>query len=99
MAVADAFRYGKLVLATTTYNGGMYPFMHDFLHRLVEHNFQNRMIAFIENGSWAPNAEKCMKKMLEECENLMYARNTVHICSAVSAENVKEIDEVLKLVY
>lgn len=93
-AVADAFRYGKLVLATTTYNGGMYPFMHDFLHRLVEHNYQNRTIAFIENGSWAPNAEKCMKEILEECENIRYAKNSVHICSAVSAENVKEIDDL-----
>lgn len=91
-AVADAFRYGKLVLATTTYNGDIYPFMHDYLHRLAEHNFQNRAIALIENSSWAPNAANGMRKMLEGCKKLRYTKNAVQIHSAVSPENVKELD-------
>lgn len=92
VAVADAFRYGKLVLATTTYNGGIYPFMHDFLHRLAEHNFQNRTVALIENGSWAPDAANGMLRMLAGCKKLTFAKNSVHIRSAVSTENVKELD-------
>lgn len=91
-AVADAFRYGKLVLATTTYNGGIYPFMHDYLHRLAEHNFQNRTIALVENGSWAPSASMGMRKMLEGCKNLKYTKNSVQIHSAVSPDNIKELD-------
>lgn len=91
-AVADAFRYRKLVLATTTYNGGIYPFMHDYLHRLAEHNFQNRTIALIENGSWAPNASKGMQDMLKECKDLNYTKNSVRMYSAVSPDNVKELD-------
>ncbi len=91
-AVADAFRYGKLVLATTTYNGGIYPFMHDYLHRLAEHNFQNRTIALVENGSWAPSASAGMQKMLEGCKNLKYTKNSVQIHSAVSPDNIKELD-------
>lgn len=91
-AVADAFQYGKLVLATTTYNGGIYPFMHDYLHRLAEHNFQNRTIALVENGSWAPSASVGMRKMLEGCKNLKYTKNSVQIHSAVSPDNIKELD-------
>lgn len=91
-AVADAFRHGKLVLATTTYNGGIYPFMHDYLHRLAEHNFQNRTIALVENGSWAPSASMGMRKMLEGCKNLKYTKNSVQIHSAVSPDNIKELD-------
>lgn len=93
-AVADAFQYGKLVLATTTYNGDIYPFMHDYLHRLAEHNFQNRTIALIENGSWAPNASKGMQNMLKECKGLKYMKNSVRIYSAVSPDNVKELDSL-----
>ena len=91
-AVADAFRYGKLVLATTTYNGGLYPFMHDYLQRLAEHNCQNRTIALVENGSWAPSASMGMRKMLEGCKNLKYTKNSVQIHSAVSPDNIKELD-------
>ena len=67
-ALSDAFRYSKLVLATTTYNAGIYPFMNDFITRLAEHNFQNRTVGLIENGSWAPLAAKVMKNMLSECK-------------------------------
>lgn len=91
-AVADAFRYKKLVLATTTYNGGIYPFMHDYLHRLAEHNFQNRTVALIENGSWAPCAAEGMRNMLRGCRNLDYLEHSVRICSAVSPENIRELD-------
>ena len=69
-AISDAFRYSKLVLATTTYNAGIYPFMNDFITRLVEHNFQNRTVGLIENGSWAPLAAKVMKNMLSECKKI-----------------------------
>lgn len=75
-AVADAFWYKKLVLATTTYNGGIYPFMHDYLHRLAEHNFQNRTVALIENGSWAPCAAEGMRNMLRGCRNLDYLEHS-----------------------
>ena len=81
-AVEDAFRYGKLVLATTTYNADIFPFMRTFIHGLVERNFQNRTVAFIENGSWSPLATKVMKGLLENCKNLHYAENSVRIVSA-----------------
>ena len=83
-AVEDAFRYGKLVLATTTYNGDIFPFMKEFIHHLTERNFQNRTVAFVENGSWAPMAAKVMGKMLEGSKNLTIAENTVHIQSAMN---------------
>ena len=67
-AISDAFRYSKLVLATTTYNASIYPFMNDFITRLVEHNFQNRTVGIIENGSWAPLAAKVMKEMMAPCK-------------------------------
>ena len=86
-AVEDAFRYGKIVFATTTYNGEIFPFMREFILTLVEHNFQNKTVAFIENGSWAPTAAKVMKTMLEKCKNLTYAENTVKIMSALNAES------------
>ena len=89
--VEDAFRYSKLVLATTTYNADIFPFMKEFIHHLTERNFSNRTVAFIENGSWAPLAAKVMKGMLEECKNITYAENTVKIFSALSDESNAQI--------
>ena len=91
-AVEDAFRYGKLVLATTTYNGDIFPFMKEFIHHLTERSYQNRTVAFMENGSWAPMAEKVMRKMLEGSKNLSYAENNVKILSALSDESRAQID-------
>ena len=93
-AVSDAFRYSKLVLATTTYNGSMYPFMHDFIHRLVEHKFQKRTVALIENGSWAPQAGKLMKEMLSECKGIEFTKNNVHIKSALNDKNYEEMENM-----
>ncbi len=95
-AVEDAFRYNKLVLATTTYNADIFPFMKHFIDHLTERNYQNRTVAFIENGSWAPTATKVMKKMLEESKNLTYAENTVTIKSALSDDSTAQIDELAK---
>ncbi|MCH5184497.1 MAG: FprA family A-type flavoprotein [Oscillospiraceae bacterium] len=91
-AVEDAFRYGKLVLATTTYNGGIFPFMHTFINELTEKNYQNRTIAFIENGSWVPTAAKAMKAMFEKSKNITFAENVVSIKSAVKQVNIDEIE-------
>ena len=91
-AVADAFRYSKLVLATTTYNAGIYPFMHDFLTRLAEHNFQNRTVGLIENGSWAPLAAKVMKQLLAGCKKINWLDTTLKIMSAVKKENREELE-------
>ena len=91
-AVEDAFRYGKVVLATTTYNGDIFPFMQTYIHALLERNFQNRTVAFIENGSWAPIAGKIMHKMLENSKNLTFTENNVKIFSALSEENRKQIE-------
>ena len=91
-AVEDAFRYGKLVLATTTYNADVFPFMRTFISALTERNYQNRTIGFIENGSWAPLATKVMKGMLEECKNLTYTDATVRIMSAMNSTNKDEIE-------
>ena len=85
--VEDAFRYSKLVLATTTYNADVFPFMKEFIHHLTERNFSNRTVAFMENGSWAPLAAKVMKGMLEGCKNITYAENTVKIMSALNDES------------
>lgn len=90
-AVEDAFRYSKIVLATTTYNGGIFPFMREFLNDLTERNFKNRKVAFIENGSWAPMATKTMQGLLEKCTGLEYAETTVKILSALTEENRKQI--------
>ena len=95
-AVEDAFRYDRLVLATTTYNGGIFPFMNDFIHHLTERNYQNRTVGIIENGSWAAMAEKNIKKMLENSKNLTFTEAGVHIKSAVSAENAEEIKALAK---
>ena len=86
-AVEDAFRYGKLVLATTTYNADIFPFMRTFIDHLVERNFQNKTVAFIENGSWAPMATKVMRGMLEKCKNMVYAEAGVRILSALNEES------------
>lgn len=91
-AVEDAFRYGTLVLATTTYNADIFPFMREFINHLTERNFSNRTIAFVENGSWAPTAAKVMRKMLEDCKNIKFAENTVTIKSALSDDNRAQID-------
>ena len=91
-AVEDAFRYGTLVLATTTYNADIFPFMREFINHLTERNFSSRTIAFVENGSWAPTAAKVMRKMLEDCKNIKFAKNTVTIKSALSDDNRAQID-------
>ena len=85
--VEDAFRYSKLVLATTTYNADIFPFMREFIHHLTERNFSNRTVAFVENGSWSPLAAKVMKGMLEGCKNLTYTENNVRILSALNDES------------
>ena len=90
-AVEDAFRYGKLILATTTYNTEIFPFMHTFIHHLVERNYQNRKLAFIENGSWAPMAAKVMTKLFEGSQNLEFA-GTVTIKGAMTAANMEQLD-------
>lgn len=91
-AVEDAFRYGRLVLATTTYNADIFPFMKEFIHHLTERSFQNRTVALIENGSWAPLAAKTMRSMLEGCRNLTFAENTVHIRSALNEESAAQLE-------
>ena len=91
-AVEDAFRYSKLVLATTTYNADIFPFMRQFIDHLTERNYSNRTVAFIENGSWAPMATKVMKGMLENSKNLTFAENTVKILSALNEESSKQLD-------
>ena len=92
LALSDAFRYSKLVLATTTYNAGIYPFMNDYITRLVEHNFQNRTVGIIENGSWAPLAAKVMKEMLSCCKKINWLDTTVKILSAVNPENKDQLE-------
>lgn len=92
LALSDAFRYSKLVLATTTYNASIYPFMHDYITRLVEHNFQNRTVGIIENGSWAPLAAKVMKEMLSKCKKINWLDTTVKVLSAVNQENKDQLE-------
>ena len=91
-AVADAFRFGKLVLATTTYNADIYPFMKTYLHALTERSFQNRTVGLIENGSWAPMAAKVMKNILAESKNLRFADTTVRVRSALNDESRQQIE-------
>ena len=91
-AIEDAFKYGKIVLATTTYNGSIFPFMNEFINELVEKNYQNRTIGFIENGSWAPVATKIMKGKLENLKNITFTQNNVKILSALNEQNVSEIN-------
>lgn len=94
LVLAEAFRYGKLVLASTTYNGDVFPFMRYFIGDLAEHNYQNRTVAFIENGTWAPMAKKKMSDMLAGCKNLTFAENSVKIISAVNEQNINEIENL-----
>lgn len=90
--VEDAFRYDRLVLATTTYNADIFPYMKEFINHLTERNYKNRRVAFIENGSWAPVATKVMKEMLANSKDLVFAEHNVKILSALSPENEKEIE-------
>lgn len=92
--VSEAFRYGKIVLATTTYNATIFPFMNDFIEHLLARNFQNRTIAIIENGSWAPMAAKVIKEKLCCCKNLVYVDPVIKLKSALNATNLTEIEEV-----
>lgn len=91
-AVEDAFRYGKIVLATTTYNADVFPHMKEFIHHLTERNFQNRTVALMENGSWAPQAAKVMRRMLEESKNLTFTDTTVKILSALNADSRDQLE-------
>lgn len=93
-AVEDAFRYGKLVLATTTYNADIFPFMRQFIDHLTERNYQNRIIGFIENGTWAPTAAKIMKAMFEKSKNINYIDTTVTLRSAMTEENAEAIERM-----
>ena len=95
-AVEDAFRYGKIVLATTTYNGGIFPFMHTFIHELLERGYKNRKIGIIENGSWAPVAANTIKKLFESSKNLEFTDTTVTIHSAMKDENIEQIKNLAK---
>ena len=95
-AVEDAFRYEKLVLATTTYNSEIFPFMREFIHHLVERNYSNRTVALIENGSWAPTAARVMKQMLEKCKNIKFAENEVRILSALNSESKEKLSSLAK---
>lgn len=89
--IEDAFRYGKLVLATTTYNAEIFPFMRTFITHLTERNYQNRMIGLIENGSWAPTAARVMKGLFEKSKNITFCANTVHIKSALNEQSTGEL--------
>ena len=91
-AVEDAFRYGKIVLATTTYNGEIFPFMREFVNHLTERGYKNRTIGLIENGSWMPMAAKVIKGMMENCKNITWAENTVTIKSAMNEANEEQLE-------
>ena len=91
-AVEDAFRYGKIVLATTTYNGDIFPFMREFINHLTERNYQNRTVAFIENGTWAPMAARIMAKMLENSKNITFAEQKVSILSALNEDSSAQLE-------
>ena len=93
-AISDAFRYSKLVLATTTYNAEIFPFMHQFITGLVERNFQNRTVALIENGSWAPLAAKIMRGMFEKCKNITFTETTVRILSALNEQSTQQLNDM-----
>lgn len=93
-AVEDAFRYGKIVFATTTYNGDIFPFMKEFINHLTERNFQNKVVGFIENGSWAPTAARVMKTMLEKCKDITFVETSVKIMSALNAESETSLESL-----
>ena len=94
LALSDAFRYSKLILATTTHNASIYPFMHDYISRLVEHNFQNRTVGLIENGSWAPLAAKVMREMMAKCKKINWLDTTVKILSAMNQDNQDQLESM-----
>ena len=98
--VEDAFRYGRIILATTTYNADVFPFMRTFIETLAEHGWRGRKVGLIENGSWAPTAAKVMKTLLEGCRDTVFTENQVKILSAVTEENIVQLDalaeEILK---
>ena len=94
-AVEDAFKYGKIVFATTTYSMSIFPVMNSFLTHLIEHNYQNRDVAIIENGSWAPNVEKVIKEKFKESKDIRFIEPTVKILSSMNEENHKQIDQVV----
>ena len=91
-AVAEAFRYSKLVLATTTYNVGIFPFMREFIEWLTERNFSNRMVAFMENGSWMPVAVKLMREKFEKSKDIVFAENSVKILSTINEESLVQLE-------
>lgn len=93
-AIEDAFRYNKLVLATTTYNADIFPFMKTFIEHLLEKNYQNRIVAFIENGSWAPLANKIMKEMFSKSKNITYLDTSISIKSSLSSDNLNELNKL-----
>ena len=95
-AVEDSFKFGKVVLATTTYNGDIFPFMKEFINHLTERNFQNKFIGIIENGSWMPLADKIIRSMLEKSKNITYANTSVKILSSVNEQNKQEIKTLAK---
>ena len=95
-AVEDGFRYSKIVLATTTYNADIFPFMREYINHLTERNFQNKTVAFIENGTWSPMATKIMKGMFEKSKNLTFAQTEVKILSAINEENIAQISALSK---
>ena len=92
--IEDAFRYNKLVLATTTYNADIFPFMKTFIEHLLERNYQNRIVAFIENGSWAPLANKIMKEMFSKRKNITYLDTSISIKSSLSSDNLNELNKL-----
>ena len=95
-AVEDAFRYGKIVLASTTYNGDIFPFMREFVNELTERNYQNRTVGIVENGTWAPLVAKKIAKMFENSKGIEYAQNTVTIHSGIKEENIEQIKLLAK---
>ena len=95
-AVEDAFRYGKIALATTTYNADIFPFMREFVHELCERGYCNRKIGIIENGSWAPMAAKKIKQMFEGSKNISFTETTVTLRSAMNEENKEQIKALAK---
>ena len=95
-AVEDAFRYGKIVLATTTYNGDLFPFMREFINELTERGYKNRKIGIVENGSWAPVVKNKITKAFELCKYLEFAETVVTIHSAVKEENLQQIKNLAK---
>ena len=95
-AVEDAFKYGKIVFATTTYSMSIFPFMNNFLNHLIEHNYQNRDVAIIENGSWAPNVEKIIKGKFKDSKDIRFVEPVVKILSSMNEENHRQIDAMAK---